>query len=98
MPKIVDHDEYRKALLKESFECFAQKGYSVVTMRELAKHIGVSTGTLYHYFPSKKAIFEAVIDYMAEEDSEVERYMIARGQTQSSRVDALFSFLADQGD
>jgi AcrR family transcriptional regulator len=61
MPKIVDHDQYRKELLGKSFHLFAQHGYSAITMRQLAEGLGVSTGTLYHYFPSKQAIFEQMI-------------------------------------
>ena len=53
MPKIVDRDRYRKELLNKCFDIFAEKGYSSVTMREIGSEIGVSTGTLYHYFPSK---------------------------------------------
>ncbi len=68
MPKIVDHEKYRNELLSGSFACFADKGYSQLTMRDLAKHLGVSTGTLYHYFPSKEMIFEQLVDYQAEQD------------------------------
>ncbi|NJL79674.1 MAG: helix-turn-helix transcriptional regulator, partial [Richelia sp. SM2_1_7] len=57
MPKIVDHEKYRKELLWKSFDLFAQKGYGSVTMREIAKELGVSTGTLYHYFPNKESLY-----------------------------------------
>lgn len=63
MPKIVDHEEYRRELLTKSFDAMAEKGYSALTMRDLSKAIGVSTGTIYHYFESKQAIFEALLDY-----------------------------------
>jgi AcrR family transcriptional regulator len=61
MPKIVDHENYRKQLLSQCFQLFAQKGYSAITMRQMAEGLGVSTGTLYHYFPSKQAIFEQMM-------------------------------------
>lgn len=61
MPKIVDHEQYRKELLSKSFHLFAQKGYGAITMRQLAEGLGVSTGTLYHYFPSKQVIFEQMM-------------------------------------
>lgn len=68
MPKVVDHDEYRKELLEKSFEAFAEKGYGQLTMRELARHLKVSTGTLYHYFKSKEQIFEELAAYQADYD------------------------------
>ncbi len=57
MPKIVDRERYRKQLLQQSFELFAEIGYGNITMRQLAQKLAVSTGTLYHYFPSKEAMF-----------------------------------------
>jgi AcrR family transcriptional regulator len=62
MPKIVDHDTYREEIVDRCIEIFSKKGYANVTMRELAKELGVSTGLLYHYFPTKKAIFAQMFE------------------------------------
>lgn len=70
MPKIIDHDEHRKVLLKTCFDLFAQKGFRNVTMREIAKEIGVSTGALYHYFPTKEHILEQMFAWAVEDDIE----------------------------
>jgi AcrR family transcriptional regulator len=72
MPKIVDRESYRKELLNKSFDLFAEKGYSSITMREIALGIGVSTGTLYHYFPSKESLFEQLIEHLSYEDTKEE--------------------------
>ncbi len=66
MPKLVDHDEYRKELLEKCFSIFTRKGFSGVTMREIATEIGVSTGTLYHYFPTKESIMEHMFSFVQE--------------------------------
>ncbi|MCP3922050.1 MAG: TetR/AcrR family transcriptional regulator [Desulfobacterales bacterium] len=58
MPKVVDHDKFREELLTRCFNIFSQKGYSKVSIREIAKETGVSTGTLYHYFKNKENILE----------------------------------------
>ncbi len=68
MPKIVDHEKYRKELLWKSFDLFASKGYASVTMREIAKELSVSTGTLYHYFPNKEAIFLQLVEEQFQQD------------------------------
>ncbi|OUL22354.1 TetR family transcriptional regulator [Nostoc sp. T09] len=68
MPKIVDHEQYRKELLGKCFDLFAQKSYSAITMREIAHGLGVSTGTLYHYFPSKQALFEQLLEEISQQD------------------------------
>ena len=68
MPKIVDRDLYRKELLSKCFDLFAQRGYGSLTMRQIAKEIGVSTGTIYHYFSSKEDLFVQLIEQITEQD------------------------------
>lgn len=64
MPKVVNHDAYRDELLSGCFSVFARYGYDRVTMRKIAQVLGVSTGTLYHYFPNKQAIIKALFDWV----------------------------------
>ena len=68
MPRIVDHDKQRAELLAGSFALFAERGYGVVTMRGLSKSLGISTGSLYHYFDSKPAMFRQLLLARAEQD------------------------------
>lgn len=68
MPKIVDHDQYRKELLQGCLALFAERGYGSITMRQIAKGLSVSTGTLYHYFPSKESIFMQLVQELCEQD------------------------------
>lgn len=67
MPKIIDHVQYRADLLGHCFEVFACRGYGATTMRQLAIGAGVSTGTLYHYFDSKEALFEQMVAFRIEQ-------------------------------
>ena len=69
MPKIVDHDQQRRTLLEGCFKIFSIRGYNNVTMRQLAEELGVSTGTLYHYFPTKVAILEQLFAWAVERDT-----------------------------
>ncbi len=59
MPKIVDHEEHRKTLAAEAAKLFSRQGYSALGMREIARELGLSKSALYHYFPTKKALFAA---------------------------------------
>lgn len=99
MPKIVDRELYRKELLNKSFELFAEKGYSSVTMREIASGIGVSTGTLYHYFPSKESLFEQLIEYLSYEDTkEEELAQLGNPPTLGERIQEMMNYLAKNED
>lgn len=68
MPKVVDHEQYRKELLGKCFDLFATKSFGSITMREIAQGLNVSTGTLYHYFPSKQALFEQLVEEISQQD------------------------------
>ena len=68
MPKIVNHEQYRKELLNKCFDLFAEKGYAAITMRQISASLKVSTGTLYHYFPNKQALFEQLVEEISQQD------------------------------
>ncbi|KQC06255.1 MAG: hypothetical protein APR62_08100 [Smithella sp. SDB] len=70
MPKIVDHDKCREELLSKCFKLFSQKGYNNVTIKEIIEELNISTGMLYHYFPSKKDLFESLFKYKRIQDIE----------------------------
>ncbi len=59
MPKVVDHARLRHELAAQAARLFLRRGYGALGMREIAEELGVSKSALYHYFPSKRALFEA---------------------------------------
>lgn len=48
-------------LLSAALEVFAAKGFAAARMEDIAARAGVSKGTVYLYFPSKQAVFEALV-------------------------------------
>ncbi|MHC6225330.1 TetR/AcrR family transcriptional regulator [Pseudomonas sp. X10] len=46
---------------------FAEKGFGQVSMRELASHLGLTAGSLYHHFPSKQDLLYDLIEELFEE-------------------------------
>lgn len=51
-------------LLEATVIVLARRGYEATTTNHIADAAGVSIGTLYHYFPSKEALIEAVVHDM----------------------------------
>ncbi|NJL89672.1 MAG: TetR/AcrR family transcriptional regulator [Coleofasciculaceae cyanobacterium SM2_1_6] len=96
MPKIVDHDQYRKELLAKSFNLFAEKGYAAITMRQVAQGIGVSTGTLYHYFPSKEVLFEQLIEQSCQESILTVQSRMKNTQTLRERLALVAEYIEEQ--
>ena len=61
---------------------FAEKGFGQVSMRELAAHVGLTAGSLYHHFPSKQDLLYDLIEELYEElqaTLELGRRAMARG-------------------
>ena len=92
MPKIVNHDDYREELLDRSFEHFARKGYEI-TLRELARELNVSTGTLYHYFPSKKEIFKQMMSYISHKQVRILVERLKRTKNTDEKVKNMFHYI-----
>lgn len=51
----------------KALELFAAKGFGQVSMRELAAHVGLTAGSLYHHFPSKQHLLFDLIEELFEE-------------------------------
>jgi AcrR family transcriptional regulator len=49
------------ALLRAAREELAERGYTAASIRSIAGRAGISTSVLYHYYPSKQQLLEAVI-------------------------------------
>ncbi len=50
-------------ILDESLKCFAEQGFERATYDDLIARSKVSRGSFYWYFPSKEALYDAVLDY-----------------------------------
>lgn len=98
MPKIVDHDQRREEILERCFALFAEKGYAALSMRGIARDLGFSTGTLYYYFDSKEAIFEAMFRRLATRNVEAVTAGLPSDATPLQRIAALGHFLMTDAD
>jgi len=85
----VDPQERRKLILDRSAEIFARKGVSATTIREIAEAVGVYSGALYHYFPSKEAIVTELIREYIEDLSARCNDVLARELPPVERLVAL---------
>jgi len=59
-PMRADAVKNRQRILDAAADVFAEKGLSV-PIDEVAERAGVGVGTLYRHFPTKEALFEAIV-------------------------------------
>jgi AcrR family transcriptional regulator len=52
-------DDTRRRIIAATMECVATRGYARATIREIARVAGMTSGSLYHYFPTKAEIIKA---------------------------------------
>jgi len=50
------------AIFIEAIPLFSQSGFSGVSMRDVAKAVGISIATLYHHFPDKQSLYLRCIE------------------------------------
>jgi AcrR family transcriptional regulator len=55
--------EARRAdILAAAARCFGSRGFGGTTTRDIAAAVGITEAALYRYFPSKEAIYTAILD------------------------------------
>jgi AcrR family transcriptional regulator len=96
MPKIVDRELYQAELLDRCFPLFTERGYAAITMRQIVEGLGVSTGTLYHYFESKQDIFEKMVWRRVENDLRAFGDRLHGLDSIESRVELVFSYFGSR--
>jgi AcrR family transcriptional regulator len=57
----------RNAILDAAQRLIHSKGYEEMTIQDLLDHLEISKGAFYHYFDSKRAVLEALMDRVIEE-------------------------------
>lgn len=60
MPQVLKEDVERR-IRDAALHEFAAVGFGPARMGDIARRAGTSAGNVYHYFPSKQALFEAVV-------------------------------------
>ncbi|MEO6347286.1 MAG: TetR/AcrR family transcriptional regulator [Aquaticitalea sp.] len=57
----------KEEIIQTAAKLFKEKGYSAVTMRDLATEMGIRAASLYNHIDSKQDILKAIIITLAEE-------------------------------
>ena len=72
--RTVDHEKHqarRTHIIESAVSLFASKGFADTTTADICQAAGISTGSLFHYFPSKQAVFYGIWELDRTEWDEV---------------------------
>jgi AcrR family transcriptional regulator len=57
----MDINDTRSRVLHTAITLFSQKGYSTVSLRQIASAVGISAPALYNHFSSKEALYQEAV-------------------------------------
>ena len=49
-------------ILKEAFYLFSERGFHAVSVRDIARAVGIKESSLYNHFKNKQDIFDRIVD------------------------------------
>ena len=61
--------ETREVILKAAAKVFFENGFEKTSVKMILSEANIVTGSFYHFFPSKEALFEAVVEEFLKEYS-----------------------------
>ena len=60
-------EKTQAAIIRAAKRIFGERGFAATTMDDIAAGAGVAKGAVYHHFPTKEALFEAVFEQVSIE-------------------------------
>ena len=95
---IRDAKQTKDAIMLQSAILFAHRGYAAVSMKDIAKVIGINPSAIYYHFQGKEALFNAIIDnikdlylaFFCRTDNKINK-----ANSYKDILDSLFSELKD---
>lgn len=78
----------REQLIRVAIELFSEKGFSGTTTKEIAHAAGVTEALIFRHFPTKEALYEAILRWRVEQSC-MEEKMAELREIADRRDDAL---------
>ncbi len=89
MPKIGMETERRRSLIEATVGAIHEKGYCDVTVAQIAKRAGVSSGLALHYFGSKDQLLAATMRHLLKDLGDGIRERLSQARDPRERISAI---------
>lgn len=83
--------EVRRKLLDAAIAEFAAHGYARANINRISRAAGFAQGTIYNYFPSKRALLAAVVAHIAAQQRDLVLQGAAIAPTPAARLERLLA-------
>lgn len=84
-------EETRRRLIEAALDEFAAQGYAAANINRISQAAGFAQGTVYNYFPSKRALFEAVVADIAARHTDLILQGAASASEPAARLERFFA-------
>ena len=85
----------KEAILLAAARLFSQKGYAAISMRVLAKEIGITPAALYHHYSDKEALYYAVLQYVFSDKAVAIEDLLKGGDAPENRLELLIVWFTE---
>ena len=91
MPKVGVAPQRRAQIIDATFFSIAVKGYSAITMQDIANSAGLSKGVIHYYFKNKEELFISVLEKLIHELDEFTTLKLAEVTTPVARMQSMIA-------
>ncbi|KZX15416.1 biofilm operon icaADBC HTH-type negative transcriptional regulator IcaR [Methanobrevibacter cuticularis] len=86
----------KEKIFNEALDLFSDKGYNEVSIREIAKKVGIKESSIYNHYLKKESILDSIFDYFMRKMNEtsISQEHMEQLLTKSPRV--LYNFGSEQ--
>jgi AcrR family transcriptional regulator len=93
MPKVVEVEQKRREILAAAAATFARSGHRT-SLERVAARAGMGKSSLYHYFPTREALFNTLVDDLLRHEAGLFESMLSTPGTPNERLHQLLESLA----
>ena len=87
-------DERREQLIHVAIQVFSKKGFNGATTKEIARAAGVTEALIFRHFPSKEALYEAILRWKVERSGLEEKWSELRLRAERRDDSGVFRLVA----
>ncbi len=80
----------KKEIIEATLRLYADRGYYLTNIREIAKEVGISVPTFYHYFQDKRELFVEAIEYVIRNYSQESKAALEKEKSPAQRSIIMF--------
>jgi AcrR family transcriptional regulator len=80
----------KEEIIEATLRLYADRGYYLTNIREIAREVGISAPTFYHYFQDKRELFVEAIEYVIKNYRQESRTALEKEKDPSKRSIIMF--------